>query len=232
MVLPFMPGDVEGLLQEANDHRLPLEQTVEIARQVCLGLEFAHSKGIIHRDLKPGNVWFTEDGTTKIGDFGLALSTDRSRLTQEGTIVGTCTYMPPEQSMGGEVTTQADLYSLGAMLYEMVTGRPPFVGEDTVAIIGQHLNTPPVAPTWHNSEVPRGWTTSSWVYWRRTQHRGPHLPPRSARRWRPLTWRRLTRRPCHPARPRHTARRSLAARRRYSSFTTLSMGPCRAMVLW
>ena len=156
MVLPFMPGDVEGLLQEANDHRLPLEQTVEIARQVCLGLEFAHSKGIIHRDLKPGNVWFTEDGTTKIGDFGLALSTDRSRLTQEGTIVGTFTYMPPEQAMGGEVTAQADLYSLGAMLYEMVTGRPPFVGEDTVAIIGQHLNTPPVAPTWHNSEVPPG----------------------------------------------------------------------------
>ena len=156
MVLPFMPGDVEGLLQEANDHRLPLEQTVEIARQVCLGLEFAHSKGIIHRDLKPGNVWFTEDGTTKIGDFGLAFSTDRSRLTQEGTIVGTFTYMPPEQAMGGEVTTQADLYSLGAMLYEMVTGRPPFVGEDTVAIIGQHLNTPPVAPTWHNSEVPPG----------------------------------------------------------------------------
>ena len=63
--------------------------------------------------------------------------------------------MPPEQAMGGEVTTRADLYSLGAMLYERVTGRPPFLGDDSVAIIGQHINTPPVAPTWHNSECPR-----------------------------------------------------------------------------
>ena len=120
----------------------------------CRGLEFAHSKGIVHRDLKPGNVWLTSDGTAKIGDFGLAVATDRSRLTQEGMMVGTVSYMPPEQAMGGEVTAQADLYSLGAMLYEMVTGRPPFVGDDSVAIIGQHLNTPPVAPTWHNPDVP------------------------------------------------------------------------------
>ena len=63
--------------------------------------------------------------------------------------------MPPEQAMGGEVTPQSDLYSLGAMLYEMVTGRPPFLGDDSVAIIGQHINTPPVAPTWHNSQCPR-----------------------------------------------------------------------------
>ena len=66
-------------------------------------------------------------------------------------MVGTVSYMTPEQAMGGEVTPRADLYSLGAMLYEMVTGRPPFLGDDSVAIIGQHINTPPVAPTWHNS---------------------------------------------------------------------------------
>ncbi|MFB3093449.1 MAG: AAA family ATPase, partial [Dehalococcoidia bacterium] len=70
-------------------------------------------------------------------------------------MVGTVSYMPPEQAMGGEVTPQSDLYSLGAMLYEMVTGRPPFLGDDSVAIIGQHINTPPVAPTWHNSACPR-----------------------------------------------------------------------------
>ncbi|MCI0795126.1 MAG: protein kinase, partial [Chloroflexi bacterium] len=69
--------------------------------------------------------------------------------------VSTVSYMPPEQAMGGEVTPKSDLYSLGAMLYEMVTGRPPFLGDDSVAIIGQHINTPPVAPTWHNSECPR-----------------------------------------------------------------------------
>ncbi len=67
----------------------------------------------------------------------------------------TVSYMPPEQAMGGEVTPRADLYSLGAMLYEMVTGRPPFLGDDSVAIIGQHINTPPVAPTWHTSECSR-----------------------------------------------------------------------------
>ena len=70
-------------------------------------------------------------------------------------MVGTVSYMPPEQAMGGEVTPRSDLYSLGAMLYEMVTGRPPFLGDSSVAIIGQHIDTPPVAPTWHNGQCPR-----------------------------------------------------------------------------
>ena len=147
-------GDVEGVIEDADDNRIPLEQAIEFTKATCRGLELAHSKGIVHRDLKPGNVMLTADGTAKIGDFGLAVATDRSRLTQEGMMVGTVSYMPPEQAMGGEVTPQADLYSLGAMLYEMVTGRPPFVGDDSVAIIGQHLNTPPVAPTWHNPDIP------------------------------------------------------------------------------
>ena len=69
--------------------------------------------------------------------------------------VSTVSYMPPEQAMGGAVTPKSDLYSLGPMLYEMVTGRPPFLGDDSVAIIGQHINTPPVAPSWHNPECPR-----------------------------------------------------------------------------
>ena len=155
MVTEFMGGgDVEAMLEKAEGRRPPLRQVLDIAVSVCRGLEFAHSKGIVHRDLKPGNVWLSEDGTAKIGDFGLAVAIDRSRLTQEGMMVGTVSYMPPEQAMGGEVTARSDLYSLGAMLYEMVTGRPPFVGDDSVAIIGQHLNTPPVSPTWHNPEVP------------------------------------------------------------------------------
>ncbi|MCI0789632.1 MAG: protein kinase, partial [Chloroflexi bacterium] len=139
MVTELMSGgDVEGLIEEAPNHLLPLEQAVKIAQETCRGLEFAHSRGIVHRDLKPGNVWLTADGTAKIGDFGLAISLDRSRLTQGGMMVGTVSYMPPEQAMGGEVTPKSDLYSLGAMLYEMVTGRPPFLGDDSVAIIGQH----------------------------------------------------------------------------------------------
>jgi tetratricopeptide (TPR) repeat protein/archaellum biogenesis ATPase FlaH len=155
IVLPVMPGgDVEGLIEKAPEHRLPLDKAIEIARSVCKGLEFAHSKGIIHRDLKPGNVWLSADGTAKIGDFGLAVAVDLSRLTQSGMMVGTVAYMPPEQAMGGKVTARADLYSLGAMLYEMVTGRPPFVGDDSVSIIGQHINTPPVSPSWHRADLP------------------------------------------------------------------------------
>jgi tetratricopeptide (TPR) repeat protein len=154
IVLPVMVGgDVEGLIEKAPDHKLPLEQAIVIGKCVCQGLEFAHSKGIIHRDLKPGNVWLSADGTAKIGDFGLAVAVDLSRLTQSGMMVGTVSYMPPEQAMGGKVTEQADLYSLGAMLYEMVTGRPPFIGEDSVAIIGQHINTLPVSPAWHRSDL-------------------------------------------------------------------------------
>jgi eukaryotic-like serine/threonine-protein kinase len=155
MVLPLLPGgDVEGLIKKAPDHRLPLDKAIEIAVSVCKGLEFAHAKGIIHRDLKPGNVWLSADGTAKIGDFGLAVAVELSRLTKSGMMVGTVSYMPPEQAMGGKVTTKADLYSLGAMLYEMVTGRPPFVGDDSVAIIGQHINTPPVSPAWHRADLP------------------------------------------------------------------------------
>jgi tetratricopeptide (TPR) repeat protein len=155
IVIPVMPGgDVEGLIDKATEHRLPIEQAVGIAKAICRGLEYAHGKGIIHRDIKPGNVWLSADGTAKIGDFGLALAVDLSRLTQPGMMVGTVTYMPPEQAMGGKVTAKADLYSLGSMLYEMVTGRPPFVGDDSIAIIGQHINTPPVSPTWHRADLP------------------------------------------------------------------------------
>ncbi|MBW2420818.1 MAG: protein kinase [Deltaproteobacteria bacterium] len=146
-------GDVEVKIQQSPERRLPMDEALRIAGEVSHALEHAHGHGIIHRDLKPGNVWLAEDGTAMLGDFGLAVASDRSRLTQEGMIVGTAAYMPPEQAVGGEVTPRSDLYSLGAMLYEMLTGRPPFVGDDSVAIMGQHLNTRPVAPSWHNPEV-------------------------------------------------------------------------------
>ena len=151
-------GDVEGLLEDA-DGPLPLEQSLAIATAVARGLVFAHGKGVIHRDLKPGNVMFTADGVAKIGDFGLAVALDKSRLTMHGMMVGTMAYMPPEQALGGEVTPPADLYSLGAMLYEMVTGRPPFAGGEATAVISQHISTPPVAPSWLTEDCPAGLET-------------------------------------------------------------------------
>jgi len=156
LILPLMSGgDLEGIIAKSPDCQLPLSQVLEIGKSVCRGLEFAHSRGLVHRDLKPGNIWLTPEGTAKVGDFALALSSDDSRITQDGMMVGSVAYMPPEQALGGEITLKADLYSLGAVMYEMVTGRPPFMGDESVTIIGQHINTPPVAPTWHNTLCPR-----------------------------------------------------------------------------
>jgi eukaryotic-like serine/threonine-protein kinase len=148
-------GDLDGMLNRTPDRRLPIQEAVRIARQVQEGLAHAHERGIIHRDLKPGNIWLTDDGTAKIGDFGLAVSLDRSRLTMEGMMVGTVSYMAPEQALGRQPDARSDLYSLGCVTYEMVTGRAPFLGDDPVAIISQHINTAPVAPSWHNPQVPR-----------------------------------------------------------------------------
>ena len=146
-------GDVEGVLEDA-DGALPLDRGLEIGVATCRGLEFAHEHGVVHRDLKPGNVWLTADGIAKIGDFGLAVDLARSRLTQHGMMVGTFGYMPPEQALGGEVTPKSDLYSLGAMLYELVTGRVPFQGDTPTAVISQHLNAQPVAPSFLSDHCP------------------------------------------------------------------------------
>ena len=146
-------GDVEDLLADAEGP-LPLARALEIALATARGLEFAHAQGVVHRDLKPGNVWLTADGVAKIGDLGLAVTLGQTRLTEHGMMVGTYGYMPPEQALGDEITPQADLYSLGAMLYELVTGRTPFQGDTPTAVISQHLNTQPVAPSWHSDHCP------------------------------------------------------------------------------
>jgi predicted ATPase len=151
----YMPGgDVESLLDGAEGRRLEADRALQIAVDVCRALEHAHSRGIIHRDLKPANVWLAEDGTARLGDFGLAATDQRSRAAVEGMLVGTVAYLPPEQALGRAVDRRSDLYSLGALLYEMLTGEPPFPGDDAVAIISQHLNASPVPPSRHVPELP------------------------------------------------------------------------------
>ena len=147
-------GSVEELIQAADGKGIGVEKSVRLGGQVAHALDHAHTRGVIHRDVKPGNVWLGDDGNARLGDFGLAVALDRSRLTAEGMMLGTVAYMAPEQALGRMPDARSDLYSLGAMLYEMLTGRPPFLGDEAVAIISQHIGTAPVAPSWHNSEVP------------------------------------------------------------------------------
>jgi serine/threonine-protein kinase len=130
-----------------------IDETLTIVKQVCAALEYAHQRDVVHRDLKPENVALSDDGTTKLMDFGLARSVT-SRMTSEGNIVGTVFYMAPEQAMGQELDGRADLYALGVMLYELTTGELPFIDENPIAVITQHLNAPVVPPRAKNEEIP------------------------------------------------------------------------------
>ena len=155
MVLPLMAGgSVEELIGNAADRLLELERGIQIAIDVCHGLDFAHRNGILHRDIKPGNIWLTEDGVAQIGDFGLALTGDFTRFTGDGRVVGTLAYSPPEMIKGETVDQRADLYQLGVMIYEMVAGVRPFVGEQVATVMGQHLYHDPAPPSDHNPQCP------------------------------------------------------------------------------
>jgi predicted Ser/Thr protein kinase len=129
-------------------------QALALLTQICRAMQYAHSRGIIHRDIKPENVVVTADGVAKVMDFGLARSEGRTRLTQSGLIIGTVAYMAPEQILGGTVDARTDLYSLGCVAYELLTGRRPFEGDDAFTILSQHVNVAPVAPRWHNPSIP------------------------------------------------------------------------------
>jgi serine/threonine protein kinase len=155
MVLPLLDGGtIEPLVKKAAEGEVDFDTVLRVASDVAKGLEFAHSKRVIHRDVKPGNVWLTAEGVAKIGDFGIAFMPAHTRVTQTGLVLGTVAYMPPEQAMGLEVNERSDLYSFGAMLYELTTGRRPFPGDHPVAVISQHINVAPVAPTQHNPQIP------------------------------------------------------------------------------
>lgn len=126
---------------------LPWRDAVDVAIQICAALEVAHAKGVIHRDLKPANLFLSKDGLVKVGDFGLARAEDLSRLTEAGTTVGTCRYMPPEQIAGEERLTGAvDLYALGCLLFEMLVGRSPFDGTTLVMVFEKHMFADPENP--------------------------------------------------------------------------------------
>ena len=134
---------------------LPLEEALGIATQTCAGLEAAHEKGIIHRDIKPANLMLITDGRVKIMDFGLAqIGGDRTRLTRTGSILGTPAYMSPEQAQGLAVDRRTDIWSVGAVLFEMATGRLPFPGDSDAGVVHAILYMAPEPVTALRSGVP------------------------------------------------------------------------------
>ncbi len=133
-------GTLDEVLKRRG--RLPWREAVEVAVQICKGLQHAHERGIIHRDLKPANLFLSADGLVKIGDFGLARDADLHRLTMRGNTVGTCRYMAPEQVRGEEeLTGSVDLYALGCLLFRMLGGRVPYDGATLIEVFEHHLYT-------------------------------------------------------------------------------------------
>jgi eukaryotic-like serine/threonine-protein kinase len=155
IVMELVEGtDLARLLGERG--RLWPSEAVRIATQVCLALSAAHAGGIVHRDIKPGNVIICPDGLVKVTDFGIARAAGHSSLTQTGTVMGTAQYLPPEQAHGAPASPASDLYSLGVVLFQMVTGSVPFTGDSPVAIALRHLHESVPRPSEFNSEVPSG----------------------------------------------------------------------------
>ncbi len=153
---PAVPFIVMELVEGTSLHESrpqSLDEVLSIARQVCEALAHAHKQGVVHRDIKPENILITTDGAVKLTDFGLARSVT-SHITADGPIVGTVFYLAPELALGQPFDGRADLYALGVVLYELVTGRLPFTGDDLLAVISQHLHAPVVPPRSFREDLP------------------------------------------------------------------------------
>ena len=155
IVMEFVDGrTVRDLLQDG--HRLLPERSLEIIDGVLRALDYSHQAGIVHRDIKPGNVMVTRNGDVKVMDFGIAraMSDAQATMTQTAQVIGTAQYLSPEQARGERVDSRSDLYSTGCLLYELLTGRPPFTGDSPVAIAYQHVREDPIPPSRVDPDVP------------------------------------------------------------------------------
>lgn len=145
-------GSLEQELERQG--RLPVDRSLELAQQMSEALAHAHEQGVIHRDFKPANVMLDRTGKAKVTDFGLAKLSLAPGLTQAGAVMGSPSYMSPEQATGGEADARADIYALGAATYEMLTGAPPFTGNDVTSVLMQHITTPPAPLREKGVELP------------------------------------------------------------------------------
>jgi eukaryotic-like serine/threonine-protein kinase len=160
IVMEYVRGRSGAQLLQ-SEGRLDPETTVEIAVQACAGLDYAHRQGIIHRDVKPGNLMILGgpagggDMTVKLADFGIARASEQTRITQVGSVVGTAAYLAPEQARGEEATPSSDVYSLGVVLYQFLTGRLPYEGASLAELAVRQQSEQPLHPSSYNEDVPQ-----------------------------------------------------------------------------
>ena len=141
----------------ANKRTISMNDILFIGAQVSSGLQAAHSKGLVHRDIKPGNIMITPEGKVKVTDFGIvSLQNEESDITKTGSILGTASYISPEQAQGKPVSKESDLYSLGTVLYELITGRPPFEGDTPIATATKHITDKPEKLSTYRADIPKG----------------------------------------------------------------------------
>ena len=155
IVMEYVEGHtVRELLKDGA--AVPIDEAVEVVVGILGSLEYAHHEGIVHRDIKPGNVMLTPTGQVKVMDFGIAraLADQSATMTQTNSVVGTAQYLSPEQARGETVDTRSDIYSTGCVLFELLTGRPPFVGESAVSVAYQHVREVPPTPSSIASDIP------------------------------------------------------------------------------
>ena len=141
----------------AKNRTISLSDILFIGAQVSSGLHAAHEKGLVHRDIKPGNIMITPDGKVKVTDFGIvSLQNEESDITKTGSILGTASYISPEQAQGKPVSIESDLYSLGTVLYELISGKPPFAGDTPISTATKHLTERPEKPSSFRRDLPKG----------------------------------------------------------------------------
>ena len=155
IVMEYVEGHtVKDLLSDGTP--VPINEAVSIVSGVLSALEYSHSQHLVHRDIKPGNIMLTADGKVKVMDFGIAraLSDSQATMTQTNAVVGTAQYLSPEQARGEQVDARSDLYSTGVVLFELLTGRPPFTGDSAVAVAYQHVQQLAPTPSAITPDVP------------------------------------------------------------------------------
>ena len=153
IVMEYVAGNtLKSKIQEKG--HLSVEESLHIAKEIASALEHAHSNGLVHCDIKPHNILLTTDGRVKVADFGIARAVTASTMTYSGDVVGSVHYFSPEQAKGSAITPKSDVYSLGVVLYEMLTGELPFTGETTISIALKHLQEEPPAVRQLNPEIP------------------------------------------------------------------------------